>query len=152
MARWVKQGAWLERYRRHKDNEPLLSYCARELERWHARLVRKGKGLKDLGAERRHRLRIRAKRFRYVIEALTESVRLWSRGNLRRLHRPAKRLQSALGDMRDLEHLADLVGQLPSAGKDKRGKPHPPGFHRRREKLLTAAIAAHRALKHAKAC
>lgn len=151
MARWVKQGAWVERYKRHKDKEALSSYGAGELERWRARLVRNGKRLKDLGEERRHRLRIRAKRFRYIIEALTETVPLWRRDKLRGLHRPAKRLQRALGDMRDLERLADLVGRLPSARNIKPGKSRPPGYRRRTEKLLGAAIAAHRELKHAKA-
>lgn len=148
MARWVKQGAWLERYKQQKDKEALPSYCAGKLERWRARLVRNGKRLTDLGAERRHRLRIRAKRFRYVIEALTETVPLWSRRKLRGLHRPAKRLQRALGDMRDLERLADLVGRLPS---NRNGKSRPPGYRRRTEKLLGAAIAAHRELKHTRA-
>lgn len=148
MARWVRQGAWLERYKRHKDKEALPSYCAGELERWRARLVRNGKRLKDLREGRRHRLRIRAKRFRYVIEALTETVPLWSLRNLRGLHRPAKRLQRALGDMRDLERLAELVGRLPS---NRNGKPRPPGYRRRTEKLLGAAIAAHRELKRARA-
>jgi CHAD domain-containing protein len=151
MARWVKQGAWLERYKRHKDKEALPSYCAGKLERWRARLVRNGKRLKNLGEERRHRLRIRAKRFRYMIEALTETIPLWRRDKLRGLHRPAKRLQRALGDMRDLERLADLVGRLPSARNIGRGKPRPPGYRRRTEKLLVAAIAAHRELKRAKA-
>lgn len=147
MAHWVRQGAWLERHKRRKDIEALAPYCAREFERWHARLVRNGKRLKELGAARRHRLRIRAKRFRYMLEALTETVPLRNRGNLRRLHRPAKRLQRALGDMRDLERLADLVGRSPL---NRSGKPRPPGYRRRTEKLLAAAIAAHRELKHAK--
>ena len=149
MTHWVRQGAWLERYKRRKDTEALVPYCAAEIGLWHARLVRKGKRLKGLGGERRHRLRILAKRFRYMLEALTETVPLRTRANLLRLHRPAKRLQRALGDMRDLERLADLVGQ--AASNAERGKPRPPGYRRRTEKLLAAAIAAHRELKHAKA-
>jgi CHAD domain-containing protein len=138
MARWARQGAWLKAYKQRKDAEALPSYCAGELHRWHARLVRKGKRLDDLGAERRHRLRIQAKRFRYMMEALTETVPLWSRGKCRHLHRPAKRLQRALGDMRDLERLSDL------AGNGNR----PPGYRHQRKKLLEAAIEAYRDLKH----
>ena len=147
MARWARQGAWLKRYRQRKDAEALdvealPTYCARELDRWHARLVRKGKRLEDLGAERRHRLRIQTKRFRYMIETLTETVPLWGRGKSRRLHRAAKRLQRALGDMRDLERLADL------AANGKRGG-RPPGYRHERKELLGAAVAAYRDLKHA---
>jgi CHAD domain-containing protein len=152
MARWIRQGAWVERYKQRKDAEVLQSYCAGELSRWHERLVRKGKRLKTLGASRRHRLRIKAKRFRYMLEALTETVALRGRDEFRHLHPPAKRLQRALGDMRDLERLAGLADGSPLADNGKRGKKHPPGYRQRREKLLGVAIAAHRDLKHAGAC
>jgi CHAD domain-containing protein len=152
MARWIRQGAWLERYRRRKDAEALQSYCAGELNRWHERLVRKGRRLKTLGASRRHRLRIKAKRFRYMVEALTKTVALWGRGEFHHLHRPAKRLQRALGDMRDLERFASLASGSPQVENGKRDRRHPPGYRLRKEKLLDAAIAAHRDLKHARVC
>jgi hypothetical protein len=55
-----------------------------------------------------------------------------------------------LGDLRDLERLAGLARGSPQAENGKRGKKHPPGYPRRREKLLGDAIAAHRDLKHAR--
>jgi len=152
MARWIKHGAWVERYKQRKDAEVLQSYCAGELNRWHERLVRKGKRLKTLEASRRHRLRIKAKRFRYMLEALTETVALRGRGEFHHLHRPARRLQRALGDMRDLERFADLADESPLAENGNRGRKHPPGYRDRREKLLDAAIAAHRDLGHARLC
>ena len=151
IARWARQGAWLARQKRHEDSEALPSYCASELDRWHARIVRKGKRLKELGTARLHRLRIRTKRFRYMLEALTETVPLWGRGKFNHLHRPAKRLQRALGDMRDLKRLADLAGELPPSGDGKRGDKRPPGYRRRKKKLFDAAMAAHRELKQAEA-
>ncbi|MBR1277824.1 CHAD domain-containing protein [Bradyrhizobium sp. AUGA SZCCT0283] len=152
MAAWIRQGPWLERHKRREDAEALQSYCARELNRWHERLVRKGRHLKTLGASRRHRLRIKAKHFRYMLEALTETVDFGGRNEWRHLHRPAKRLQRVLGDMRDLERFAGSAGGSPQAENIKRGRKHPPGYRRQREKLLSAAIAAHRDLKHAGAC
>jgi CHAD domain-containing protein len=149
LAGWIRQGPWLARYKRRKHTEALRSYCVRELNRWHERLVRKGRHLKTLGASSCHRLRIKAKRFRYMLEALTETVTLWRRGEFLHLHRPAKRLQRALGDMRDLERFAGLAGGSPQADNGKRGKKHPPGYRHRREKLLGVAMAAHRDLKHA---
>ena len=151
MTGWIRQGPWLERYKRRNDAEALQSYCAGELSRWHARLVRKGRRLKTLGASRRHRLRIKAKRFRYMLEALTETVSLRGLGEFHRLHRPAKRLQRALGDMRDIERFAGLASGPPQVENGKRDRKHPPGYRHRREKLLDAAIAAHRDLKHARA-
>ena len=149
MARWIRQGPWLERYKQRKDAETLQSYCAGELKRWHERLIRKGRHLKTLGTSRRHRLRIRVKRFRYMLEALTGIVALRDRGELDRLHQPAKRLQRTLGDLRDLKRFAGLASASPQAENSKRGKRHPPGYRDRKEKLLGAAIAAHRDLRQA---
>jgi CHAD domain-containing protein len=149
IAGWIRQGPWLERYKRRKDAEALQSYCTRELDRWHQRLIRKGRHLKTLGASRRHRLRIKAKRFRYMLEALLGAVVLRGRGKFHRLHRAAKRMQRALGDMRDLERFAGCAGGSLQAENGKRGKKHPPGYRQQREKLLGVAVAAHRDLEHA---
>jgi CHAD domain-containing protein len=149
LVRWIRQGPWLERYKRRNDAEALQPYCAHHLNRWHERLVRKGRHLKTLGASRRHRLRIKVKRFRYMLEALAKSVDLGGQSEWRDLHRPAKRLQRALGDMRDLERFAGYAGRSPQAGNGKRGSKHPPGYRRQKEKLLGVAVAAHRDLKHA---
>jgi CHAD domain-containing protein len=152
MARWIRYGRWLERYKRSKGIETLQSYCVREFNRWHERLIRKGRKLKSLGASRRHRLRIRVKRFRYMLEALTETVALWGRSRLHHLHRASKRLQRALGDLRDLERFADLAERSSQPENGKQDKKHPPGYSHHKEKLIGAAITAYRDLKHAQAC
>ncbi|OCK60579.1 CHAD domain-containing protein [Bradyrhizobium sp. LMTR 3] len=152
IADWIRQGGWLARCKRNKEAEALQVYCARELNRWHERLIRRGRHLKALGESRRHRLRIRVKRFRYMLEALTETVALQSRGELHHLHRPAKRMQRALGDLRDLKRFAGLASRSPRAENGKRSKVSPPGYRHRREELLGAAIASYRELKHARAC
>lgn len=137
LARWIRRGPWLERYRRSENREVLGSYCVRELDGWHKRLIRKGRRLKTLGESPRHRLRIKAKRFRYILEALRETDVLPKRGGWRRLHRPAKQLQRTLGDLRDLARLADIAEKSP------------PGYGRRTEKLLDAAVSAYHDLKNA---
>ena len=112
MADWIEGGSWLVRWQRrvrHHDARSLDAYCTRELNRWRKRLIRKGRDLENLSASRRHRLRIRSKRFRYMLEALTETVAVRGRGELKHLHGPAKRLQRALGDHRDIERLAGLA-------------------------------------------
>lgn len=151
MAGWIRQGAWLERYRQSKNKEALGSYCTRELGRWHKRLIRKGRHLETLGPSPRHRLRIKAKRFRYMLEALRETDALRGRDEFQQLHRPAKQLQRTLGDLRDLKRFVDHADTSPSEN-GKGTRKHPPGYRRRAEKLLDAAIAAHRDLKHAEAC
>ena len=147
MTDWIEGGSWLARWqrrvRRH-DARSLDAYCTRELKRWRKRLIRKGRDLENLSASRRHRLRIRSKRFRYMLEALTETVALRGRGELKHLHGPAKRLQRALGDHRDIERLAGLA----RPGEGGKQKP-PPGYRHRRQKLMDDAIEAYRRLKQA---
>ena len=149
---WVEGGPWLarwERRMRHRGAQSLDGYCTRELDRWRKRLIRKGRGLEDHTTSRRHRLRIRSKRFRYMLEALTETVALRGRGELKHLHGPAKRLQRALGDHRDLTRLAGLARS--SKGEGGKRKP-PPGYGHRKQKLMDDAIEAYRSLKQAGVC
>ena len=154
LSGWVRHGRWLARWERavvDEPPEPLQVYCERELGRWRERLIRKGRHLETLGASRRHRLRIRAKRLRYMLEALTDVVTICRHENYRRLHRSARRLQSALGDLRDLERFADLAAVASAADGSEHGKSRPPGYRRNREKLLRAAIEACHRLKQADA-
>jgi CHAD domain-containing protein len=141
---WTEQGPWLAHWEaavRRGDAEPLQAYCGRELDRRRERLIRTGKHLSRLNAARRHRFRIRAKRFRYMLEALTDIVPMCSRAELRQVHSAAKRLQRTVGDLRDLKRFAGLP---PSANK----RP-PPGYRRQQETLAGAAVRAWRDLKQA---
>ena len=137
---WTERGPWLARTSvRHGDAEPLQAYCGRKLDRWRERLIRKGRHLSSLNAARRHSLRIRAKRFRYMLEALMNIAPLRSRADVRRMHSAAKRLQRTLGDWRDLKRFAGLSGE-------KRDKCLP-GYLRQQQKLRSAALKAWRDLK-----
>jgi CHAD domain-containing protein len=141
---WIRQGPWLARWEaaaRRGDAEPLQAYCERELNRRREQLIRKGKHLPSLNATRRHRLRIRAKRFRYMLEALTDVVAVRARSEIRDLHGAAKRLQRTLGDLRDLKRFSGLSR---SADKSR-----PPGYRHQRDKLIGAAARAWRDLKQA---
>ncbi len=129
-----------------KPAEPLRSYSKHKLGRWHKRLIRKGRRLKTMGASRRHRLRIQAKRLRYMLEVLTDIVPVSVHGEFRRLHRPAKCLQRVLGDLRDLERFSRLgAGSLPPEG-GRQGNLRPPGYLRQEKKLLVAAVEAYHGL------
>jgi CHAD domain-containing protein len=151
MSGWIGGGPWLRRWERkvRKSAKPLKAYSERELNRWRQRLIRKGRRLKTLDASDRHRLRIRSKRFRYMIEALTGIVPVFDRGAFRHVHRPAKRLQRTLGDLRDLKRFA-RPGL--SAESDDPGQHRPPGYRRQRQKLRSAAMSAYRSLRDAGAC
>jgi CHAD domain-containing protein len=101
------------------------------------RLVRKGRRLATMGGKRRHSLRIKVKHYRYVLEALGDVCSPAVGPKLRYLLKPAKRLQRALGDLRDLQRLRRIC-----ASSQK-----PPGYAKQKERLLAAARAAWRDLK-----
>jgi CHAD domain-containing protein len=90
-----------------------------------------------MGGKRRHRLRIKVKRYRYVLEAMGDVCPPAARIKLRHLHKPAKGLQRALGDLRDLQRLRHIGG----------ASRKPPGYAKRKKQLLAAAHAAWRDLK-----
>ncbi len=140
LTRWVERGQWL--MRRDDDTrrlraEPLRAYCQRTFERWRMRLIRKGRRLATMGGKRRHSLRIKVKHYRYVLEALGDVCSPAAGPKLRHLLKPAKRLQRALGDLRDLQRLRRI-----GASSQK-----PPGYAKQKERLLAAARAAWRDLK-----
>ena len=156
MSDWIGAGPWLRRWERklrRKSAKPLKAYCERELNRWRRRLIRRGRRLKTLGASDRHRLRIRAKRFRYMIEALTGIIPLFDQREFRHVHKPARQLQRTLGDLRDLKRFAKpgLSAQGDHQG-DHPGEHRPPGYRRQRQKLRSAATSAYRSLRDAGAC
>ena len=144
---WLRRGPWLERWKkaaRRNGAEPLQAYCEHELNRWRLRLIRNGRHLKTLNASRRHNVRIKAKRFRYMLEAMADVGVAHSSGAYRRLRRPARRLQRALGDLRDLRRFAGLAVRLSGVADGER---RPPGYRRQRDKLLGAAVEACRDLR-----
>jgi CHAD domain-containing protein len=152
MSGWIGSGPWLRRWERkvrRKSAKPLKAYSERRLNRWRERLIRKGRRLKTLGASDRHRLRIKAKRFRYMLEALTGIVPVFSQDEFRHVHKPAKRLQRTLGDLRDLKRFARPAL---SAEGDDLGQRRPPGYRRQRQKLRSAAMSAYRGLRDAGPC
>jgi CHAD domain-containing protein len=137
---WVERGPWLmcrDDGPQRRWTEPLRAYCQRKLEHWRKRLIRKGRCLAEMGGKRRHRLRIRVKRYRYVLEALGDICPPAARTKLRHLHKPAKELQRTLGDLRDLQRLRRI-------GVSSR---KPPGYAKRKEQLLADARKAWRDLK-----
>lgn len=140
LSRWVERGPWLTRRdgtALRRRTGAIRPYCQRKLEHWRARLIRKGHRLMAMGGKRRHRFRIKVKRYRYVLEAIGDICPPAARTKLRHLHKPAKGLQRALGDLRDLQRLRRI-------GIASR---KPPGYAKRKKQLLAAAHAVWRDLK-----
>lgn len=136
---WGERGPWLQdntELQLKRRRRPFGGYCRKRMQRWLDKLVRNGRDLEDMSAGRRHRFRIKVKRFRYMAEILP------ARGTghdhlkrLRRLHAPGRRLQSALGDLGDLRRFRSL--SILTAKPD---------YQKHKKRLLKKAMRAYREL------
>jgi triphosphatase len=67
IAAWIETGDWM-RQNVKAAMAPVRPYALKELARLRRAIKAKGRGLRQLSAAKRHRLRIRAKRLRYATE------------------------------------------------------------------------------------
>jgi CHAD domain-containing protein len=121
----------------------LRAFTARRLKRWHAKLLAKGRKLEQLGEHKRHRLRIRAKRFRYALEWSLSTLPV-QRRLMKRQIAQAKLIQNALGKLNDAStHIAQA--------RSLRLEPLPTmvrlGRHKSQHRLLKAARSGFKALR-----
>jgi triphosphatase len=105
-AAWIEAGDWI--------NNPDVSACrlreqsitvaaAKELRRRWKKLLKRGKRLGKLDAQRRHRLRIQGKKLRYAAEFFASAFpRKKSLARHEKFVASLERLQDALGDLNDI--------------------------------------------------
>jgi triphosphatase len=129
-AAWIEDGEWT----RSTDElavalreRPIPAAAADELRRHRKKIVKQGKHLAALEPERRHKLRIRAKKLRYASEFFAGAFP-GKRAAQRRKNFVAslEKLQDALGDLNDIavhEGLTErLVDGQDAGGKRRRGR------------------------------
>ena len=122
---WITSGSWLS------EAQPLRServdrYSQSRLREWKNEIWREGQHLRSLRRERLHRLRIDCKRYRYVVAAL-QAMNVPVAQQEVTFCEAARQVHGALGDLRDLK-------QLRRAGRGR-----PPGYRKRKQKLLREA-------------
>ena len=137
LARWIEAGPWVTEpaaAARQRRMRPLADHGRRQLARWKKRLSQKADRLSN--EKQRHRLRIEAKRFRYMSEAL-KRLGVPESGGQASARKAAARVQNALGDLRDIRRF-----------RRKYARRHPDrrSDRRRKKKLLREATKALRRL------
>ena len=125
LKHWIAAGPWLSN-RLPFRSARLEVFSSARLRDWSAAISRKGRKLGALRRQQLHRVRIRAKHYRYCIDALQELGINIKPANLA-FCETAKQMHRALGDLRDLNRLR-LV---------RRGRP--PGYRERKKRLLQRA-------------
>ena len=145
-AAWIEAGEWT-----HQDNalvralreRPIAPAAAEELHRRWKRILKRGKDLETLGPQRRHKLRIQAKKLRYASEYFTETFP--GKKSARRCKRfvfSLEKLQDALGDLNDIAVHEGLTERLVDAQD---------GANDRRPRRASEAFAAGRLSGHEEA-
>jgi CHAD domain-containing protein len=142
-SEWIDHGPWTLRADARsvsQQDQPIGPFCERRIARWHKKLIRNGSELADMTEERRHRLRIRAKRLRYMLEMLSTVCPDRYLSPYGRMEKPIKRLQRSLGDLGDLKRLRDWTKSSIAAHRGH--LPH--GYKREKSAVLADADKAFR--------
>ncbi|MBP1092680.1 CHAD domain-containing protein [Bradyrhizobium diazoefficiens] len=108
---WLAKGSWLEHDQRLRS-EPVDVYCQAILRDWRTEIRQKGQRLRTLRRKQLHRLRIRCKRYRYMLAAL-QSLQVNMPQQDLAFGEIATRAHRALGDLRDLKRLRKTAQRLP---------------------------------------
>ncbi len=119
---WLAKGPWIERDQRLRS-EPIDVYSQAILRDWRTEIWRKGQRLRTLRRKQLHRLRIRCKRYRYILAAL-QALHINILQQDLSFGETAKQVHRALGDLRDLKRLR------------KTAQRRPPHYRKSKRKLL----------------
>jgi CHAD domain-containing protein len=122
---WIVDGLWLQADRSIRS-EHVDAYAQARLRAWKEEISREGRHIRILHRKQLHRLRIRCKRYRYIVAALHSLGVTIGRQNLK-FAEIAKRVHGALGDLRDLKRLRRVAQK------------RPPGYRKSKRQLLQQA-------------
>lgn len=117
---WVDAGSWsgsTDAAARKLRKTPLQRYAPLRLKTWSDRFAQCD--MATAKNKEQHRMRIMAKRFRYMAEALAKSG-LEASGKTVRRARAARQLQRSLGDLRDQRRIRRSIGASQSDAHAKR--------------------------------
>jgi inorganic triphosphatase YgiF len=162
---WIEAGQWTRTagdLQRLQREQPVAPFAADELQRRHKKLRKSGKKLRRFDAEKRHELRIRAKKLRYAMEFFAAAFPGKKSAKRRKAALSALRsFQDALGALNDVatrEKLAADVALKASAtgnGEDARQRAFATGLVLGTQEahipaMLDAAAHAHAKFRKAK--
>jgi len=130
-ATWIEQRGWRAYVSADSLNTPLVDIAGPLLSKRHRKVMKLGKGFRQLSAEERHDVRIALKKHRYAMEFFTG---LFPVSRTRPYLAAMRKLQTALGAANDIATAEDLTGAL--AKRVKRGTKEANAIHGGAGKLL----------------
>jgi CHAD domain-containing protein len=147
---WIENGPWCTKAGKQaakKRAVPIGTYGADKLAQWEAKLLKKSRKLRSMGAKKRHRLRFFNKKLTYSIESFADLVSDKRFSNQQAALKHLRRAQKCLGQLND-----DVRGRALAVTLRKEGIDAPLPFISLKDKkrLLRAAEDAYRKLAASK--
>jgi triphosphatase len=123
LVAWIEAGAWQVQYAGLVE-ACVADFAAKRLRKRRKRLVAAGEGLAGQGPEARHRIRIDAKKLRYMVEFFLDVPEIATkRKTTKSLVKALEDLQESLGEMHDIEvRDAYCAQELVTADGEERGE------------------------------
>ena len=122
LAAWIEHGDWSRKRTRkalERRARPADQHCSEKLQEWRKKLLKKSRGLDEVGARKRHRVRLANKRLNYAIEAAAKLVPSSETPAQRATLKLLRKIHKSLGQLNDDERRGALVSAL---GDDKMGE------------------------------
>jgi CHAD domain-containing protein len=143
---WIENGPWSIKKGKQAAKEraaAIAVYSSGKLVRWQEKLLRRSRKLRDMGAKKRHRLRLMNKKLCYSIEFFEDLFRNERLSRQRTALKYLRKAQKSLGQLND-----DAKGQSLAAALQRgsvRASLQFPG-PKREKRLIRSAAAAYRKL------
>lgn len=104
LAAWIENGDWSRKRTKNaagRRAQPADAYCAEKLQEWRKKLLKKSRTLGELGAKKRHRLRLANKRLSYAIEAAEQLAPVSETPAREATLKLLRKAQKSLGQLND---------------------------------------------------
>ncbi len=146
-SRWIEKGPWSIKRGKQAAHEracSIAAYSAGKLARWQQKLLKKSRGLLDMDAEKRHRLRLLNKKLTYSIDGFEELFSDKRFSTLKVGLKHLRKAQRSLGLLNDDVNAHALATTLQREGVDATMK-----FlgRKRQKRLLQTAADAYKKLE-----
>ena len=146
LAIWIEKGDWSRKRTRKaaaRGARPADAYCAEKLLDWRKKLLKKSGRLNEVGARKRHRVRLANKRLSYAIEAVAELAAVSETPMRQATLKLLRKAQKSLGQLNDDKRRRALAAAL---GDKRVDESELLLDARQKKRLLRKAVNAYRDL------
>jgi CHAD domain-containing protein len=146
LAAWIEHGDWSRKRTKNaagRRAQPADEYCAGKLQEWRKKLLKKSRTLTEVGAKKRHRVRLANKRLSYAIEAAEKLAPISETPAREATLKLLRKAQKSLGQLNDDARRRALAAAL---GENKVDESDLLLDTKQKKRLLRKAVSAYKEL------